>query len=183
MTFAGALLLTFNVAILFAIGARGKEFQRAPAAGLGAAPAAWGWHLIFLLIRPFQIESVRFELRFCFFEARRVTIHCMAGRETGSTDDAWERHGLFRCGAFIAARSHRPSTIFGNAPRTSGINCSRGDAQIGGYPPLPLKKNWTPKWGVCPAGCATRCRLYGARWWVDASVGTGGAGAEPGHFP
>jgi hypothetical protein len=75
MTFAGALLLTFNVAILFAIGARGKEFQRAPAAGLGAAPAAWGWHLIFLLIRPFQIESVRFELRFCFFEARRVTIH------------------------------------------------------------------------------------------------------------
>src|ERR1700732_3977072 len=45
------------------------------------------------------------------------------------------------------------------------------------------KKNWTPKWGVCPAGCATRCRPYGARWWVDASVGTGGAGAEPGHFP
>jgi hypothetical protein len=23
------------------------------------------------------------------------------------------------------------------------------------------------------AGCATRCRPYGARWWVDASVGTG----------
>src|SRR3984893_16257383 len=33
----------------------------------------------------------------------------MTGKETGSTDDAWERHGLFRCGAFIAARSHRPS--------------------------------------------------------------------------
>src|SRR6266403_3750871 len=33
----------------------------------------------------------------------------MAGKETGSTDDAWERHGLIRCGAFIAARSHRPS--------------------------------------------------------------------------
>src|ERR1700720_1095162 len=33
----------------------------------------------------------------------------MAGKETGSTDDAWERHGLFRCGAFIAARSNRPS--------------------------------------------------------------------------
>jgi hypothetical protein len=82
-----------------AVGARGKEFQRAPAVGLGAAPAAWGWHLIFLRIRPFQIESVRFELRFCFFEARRVR----------STDDAWERHGLFRCGAFIAARSHRSS--------------------------------------------------------------------------
>jgi len=32
-----------------------------------------------------------------------------AGTDTGSTDDAWERHGLFRCGAFIAARSHRPS--------------------------------------------------------------------------
>ena len=32
-----------------------------------------------------------------------------AGKETGSTDDVWERHGLFRCGAFIAARSHRPS--------------------------------------------------------------------------
>jgi hypothetical protein len=26
----------------------------------------------------------------------------------GSTDDAWERHGLFRCGAFMAGRSHRP---------------------------------------------------------------------------
>jgi hypothetical protein len=93
-----------------AVGARGKEFQRAPAVGLGAAPAAWAWHLIFLRIRPFQIESVRFELRFCFFEARRVTIHCMAGRETGSTDDAWERHGLFRCGAFIAARSQYSET-------------------------------------------------------------------------
>src|ERR1700736_6487189 len=32
-----------------------------------------------------------------------------AGKETGSTDDVWERHGLFRCGAFIAARSHGPS--------------------------------------------------------------------------
>jgi hypothetical protein len=99
-----------------AVGARGKEFQRAPAVGLGAAPAAWAWHLIFLRIRPFQIESVRFELRFCFFEARRVTIHCMAGRETGSTDDAWERHGLFRCGAFIAARSHRPSINIRKGP-------------------------------------------------------------------
>src|ERR1700730_17044853 len=29
----------------------------------------------------------------------------LPGIETGSTDDAWERHGLFRCGAFIAARS------------------------------------------------------------------------------
>src|ERR1700724_374772 len=33
----------------------------------------------------------------------------MAGKETGSTDDVWERHGLFRCGAFIAAHSHGPS--------------------------------------------------------------------------
>jgi hypothetical protein len=37
--------------------------------------------------------------------------------------------------AVIVCRS-----IFGNAPRTSGINCNRDDAQIGGYPPLPLKK-------------------------------------------
>jgi hypothetical protein len=58
----------------------------------------------------------------------RGTVHCMAGRETGPTDDAWERHGLSRCDAFIAARSHRRS-IFGNAPRTSGINCSRSDAR------------------------------------------------------
>src|SRR3984893_10739423 len=33
----------------------------------------------------------------------------MAGKETGSTDYTLEWHGLFRCGAFIAARSHRPS--------------------------------------------------------------------------
>src|SRR6202048_2628704 len=62
-------------------------------------------------------------------------------------------------------------SIFGNAPRTSGINCSRGDAQIGGYPPLPLKKNWTPKWGVCrvvgvllviaPYGCPLLSRCAG----------------------
>jgi hypothetical protein len=56
----------------------------------------------------------------------------------------------FRCGTFIAARSHRPSINIRKRPRTFGINCSRDDAQIGGYPPLPLKKNWTPKWGVCP---------------------------------
>jgi len=37
------------------------------------------------------------------------TLMLAAGRETGPTDDAWERHDLFRCGAFIAARSHRPS--------------------------------------------------------------------------
>ena len=35
------------------------------------------------------------------------TIQCW--QRTGSTDDAWERHCLFRCGAIIAARSHRPS--------------------------------------------------------------------------
>ena len=58
--------------------------------------------------------------------------------------------------AFSAvAPSLRPAvivrrSIFGNAPRTSGINRSRGDAQIGGYPPLPLKKNWMPKRGACP---------------------------------
>ena len=51
-----------------------------------------------------------------------------------------ERHGLFRCGAFIAARSHRPSINIRKRPRTSGMKCSRGDAQIGGYLPLPLKK-------------------------------------------
>jgi hypothetical protein len=28
-----------------------------------------------------------------------------AARETGSTDDAWERHGLFRCGRRLAAHS------------------------------------------------------------------------------
>src|ERR1700737_1108815 len=39
----------------------------------------------------------------------------MAGKETGSTDDAWERHDLFRCGAFIAARSRlRHSSRFLN---------------------------------------------------------------------
>ena len=37
-------------------------------------------------------------------------------QRTGSTDDAWERHGLFRCGAFIAARSHRPSINIRKSP-------------------------------------------------------------------
>jgi hypothetical protein len=36
------------------------------------------------------------------------------------------------------------------APRTSGINYNRGDAQIGGYPPLPVKKIGCRNGGVCP---------------------------------
>jgi hypothetical protein len=55
-----------------AVETRGKEFQRAPGVGLGAAPAAWGWHLHLPSDQVLQIESVRFELRFRFFEARRV---------------------------------------------------------------------------------------------------------------
>jgi hypothetical protein len=39
--------------------------------------AAWGWHLYLPSDQALQIESVRFELHFCFFEARRVTMPCM----------------------------------------------------------------------------------------------------------
>src|ERR1700738_1955555 len=40
----------------------------------------------------------------------------MAGKEKGSTDDAWGGADLFRCGAFIAARSHRPSDQYSETP-------------------------------------------------------------------
>jgi hypothetical protein len=37
-----------------------------------------------------------------------------------------------------------------------------------------LSKKLDAEMGRVPrAGCATRCRPYGARWCVDASVGTG----------
>jgi hypothetical protein len=42
-------------------------------------------------------------------EQIRMVVADVTGKGTGSTDDAWERHGLSRCVAFIPARSHRPS--------------------------------------------------------------------------
>jgi hypothetical protein len=36
-------------------------------------------------------------------------VECTEARELGSTSNARERHGLFRCGAFLAARSRCPS--------------------------------------------------------------------------
>src|ERR1700737_441093 len=55
---------------------------------------------------PFTIRDFIFGL---VLNSGFIPVVDMAGKETGSTDDAWERHGRFRCGAFIAARSHRPS--------------------------------------------------------------------------
>jgi hypothetical protein len=71
-----------------AVRTRSKEFQRAPAVGLGAAPAAWGWHLYL---------------------------------------PSDQRHGLFHCGAFIAARSHRPSINVRKRPpnMTANMLCDR----------------------------------------------------------
>src|ERR1700730_16702746 len=53
--------------------------------------------------------------------------------------------------------------MFGNAPRTSEIKCSRGDAQIGGYPQLPQKIFWPT---TARSGCGTACSVLGWRWAV-----------------
>src|ERR1700682_81223 len=55
-------------------------------------------------------------LHFRLLNSVFIPVVGMTGKETGSTDDAWERHGLFRCGAFIAARSHRPSINIRKSP-------------------------------------------------------------------
>jgi len=46
-------------------------------------------------------------------------------RETkneGSTGSAWERHGLFRCGAFRAARIRRPPIQYSRVVSPPGPN-------------------------------------------------------------
>src|ERR1700720_2130476 len=71
-------------------------------------------------------------------------------------DDAWERHSLFRCGAFgPAVIVHR--SIFGNAPRTSGINCSRGDAQSGGFRDVGDPGNRITTKCLCEAALSILC--------------------------